>query len=111
MGWQFADGILIPIELLDVAELAELPDAARTDLVKAAARLRDGGLSGALAVACAAADPVTAAVYATRGLGPRQQDSFQIRCTNALAAAAPFRPGRRAAWLGMGRGRRRQAGL
>ena len=42
LGWQFVDGSLIPIDLFDVAELAELPDTARTDLVKAAARLRDG---------------------------------------------------------------------
>ena len=49
LGWQFEDGHLIPLELFDVAELAELPDPARADLAKAATRLRDGDLSGALA--------------------------------------------------------------
>ena len=86
LGWQFVDGNLIPLELFDVAELAELPNPARTDLVKAATRLRDGDLSGALAAACAAVDSATGAVYAVRGLGLPQNDSFQTRCTSALAA-------------------------
>ena len=86
LGWQFVDGHLIPFELFDVAELAELPDAARTDLVKAAERLREGDLSGALAAACAAVDSATGAVYAALGLGPPSKDSFQSRCSNALKA-------------------------
>ena len=90
LGWQFVDGNLVPIELFDIAELAEFPDAARTDLVKAAARLRDGDLSGALAAACAAVDSATGAVYAARVLGPPQKDSFQNRCTNALKAQSTF---------------------
>ena len=86
LGWQFADGTLVPIELFDVAELADLPDAAKTDLLKAAARLRDGDLSGALAAACAAVDSATNAVYAAQGLGPPSKDSFHARCRNALKA-------------------------
>lgn len=87
LGWQFVDGNLIPIELFDVAELAELPVAARTDLVKAATRLRDGDLTGALASACAAVDSATNDVYAEKGLGsPQNHDSFQTRCAKALAA-------------------------
>ena len=89
LGWQFVNESLIPSELFDVAELAELaelPDAARTDLVKAATRLRDGDLSGALTAACAAVDSATGAVYASRGLGSPSKDSFQRRCTKALKA-------------------------
>ncbi len=86
LGWQFADGTLVPIELFDVAELVDLPDAAKTDLLKAAARLRDGDLSGALAAACAAVDSATNAVYAEHGLGSPSNDSFQTRCANALKA-------------------------
>ena len=86
LGWQVVDGKLIPIELFDIAELAELPDAARTDLVKAAARLRDGDLSGALAAACAAVDSATGAIYAAEGLGPSSKDSFQECCAKALKA-------------------------
>ena len=90
LGWQFVDGSLIPIELFDVAELAELPDAARDDLVKAATRLRDGDLSGALSAACAAVDSSTGAVYAVHGLGSPSKDSFHNRCLNALNAKKTF---------------------
>ena len=86
LGWQFVDGRLIPIELFDIAELAELPDVARTDLVKAAARLRDGDLDGALAATCAAVDSATNAIYSERGLGSPSNDAFQARCKNALEA-------------------------
>ena len=86
LGWQFADGTLVPIELFDVAELADLPDVSKTDLLKAAARLRDGDLSGALAAACAAVDSATNAVYAAHGLGAPSKDGFQTRCANALKA-------------------------
>lgn len=84
LGWQFEEERLIPIELFDVTELAELPEAARTDLVKAAARLRDGDLGGALAAACAAVDSATNAVYAERGLVSQPGDGFQSRCAKAL---------------------------
>ena len=84
LGWQFVDGRLIPLELFDVFELTEFPGASRNDLVKAAARLRDGDLDGALASACAAVDSVTGAIYAEYELESQAQDSFQTRCTNAL---------------------------
>ena len=86
LGWQFVNKNLIPIELFDVAELAELPDAALTDLTKSAARLRDGDLSGALAAACAAVDSTTGAVYVAEGLGSPSKDSFQSRYKKALKA-------------------------
>ena len=86
LGWQFADGKLVPIDVFDIAELADLPDVSKTDLLKAAGRLRDGDLSGALAAACAAVDSATNAAYADHGLGPPSNDSFQTRCANALKA-------------------------
>ena len=86
LGWRFVDKKLLPIELFDVAELAELPDAARADLVKAAARLRDGDLDGALTSACAAVDSVTNAVHAEQGLVSQSRDGFQARCMIALKA-------------------------
>ena len=86
LGWQFADGQLVPIDIFDIADIADLPDAARPDLLKAAARLRDGDLSGALGAACAAVDSATNAVYAEYGLGSPSSDSFQSRCATALRA-------------------------
>lgn len=84
LGWRFEEERLIPIELFDVTELAELPEAARTDLAKVAARLRDGDLGGALAAACAAVDSATNAVYAERGLVSQSGNGFQARCATAL---------------------------
>lgn len=86
LGWQLMDGRLIPIELIDVGELSELPPTATADLIKAAARLRDGDLDGALAAACGAVDSATAAVYLEEGLGSPRKDSFQTRCSKALKA-------------------------
>ena len=34
MGWQFVRGRLIPSELFDVSDLTELPEPAKTDLVR-----------------------------------------------------------------------------
>lgn len=90
LGWQFGNGRLIPIELFDVTELAELPDATRTDLVTAAARLRDGDLDGALAEACAAVDSATNAVLAERKPGLRATDGFQARCATAFQERNTF---------------------
>ena len=86
LGWQFVDGTLIPIDVFDVADLAELPGDARADLVKAATRLRDGDLDGALTSACAAVDSVTDSVYATHGLKSQSSDGFQARCSTAIKA-------------------------
>lgn len=86
LGWQLVEGRLIPIELFDVDELAELPQAAREDLAKAASRLRDGDLGEALAAACGAVDSSIAAVYDEYSLGPPNNDRFQVRCAKALKA-------------------------
>ena len=84
LGWQFVDGTLIPIDVFDVADLAELPGDARADLVKAATRLRDGDLDGALTSACAAVDSVTDSVYATNGLKSQLSDGLQARYSTAI---------------------------
>ena len=86
LGWQFTDSRLIPIELFDISELSELPDAARDDLLKATVRLRGGDLDGALAAACGAVDSATRAVEAEQGMKRRSRDGFQARCTAALRA-------------------------
>ncbi len=86
LGWQLADGRLIPIELIDVDELAELPPAAKTDLVKAAARLRDGDMDGALAAACAAVDSATSAIFQEKQLDSMKGKGFQTRFAKALEA-------------------------
>lgn len=86
LGWTLVDGAIIPVELFDPRELAELPTEPRHDLVKAAQRFRDGDLSGAISAACGAVDKVTAQIYVTSNLGDPGAASFQERCRNALAA-------------------------
>lgn len=84
LGWQIIDDNVIPIEIMDKAELSELPNQAKTDLVKAACRFRDGDLSGSLGSACAAVDSVTAEIYASHNLGDAGSASFQERCKVAI---------------------------
>ncbi len=86
VGWKFSGTALIPIEIFDVAELASLPDAAAADIQKAATRLRDGDLSGALSAACGALDAVTSDIYTRHGLGDAGKASFQERIRKSLDA-------------------------
>ncbi|MDB0529626.1 hypothetical protein LBW56_23430 [Ralstonia solanacearum] len=83
-GWGLVDDQLIPLELFDPAELAELPAIPRADLVKAALRFRDGDLSGALSAACGAVNGAVAMVYQQHGLGDSTKASFQEGCNRAV---------------------------
>ena len=84
LGWNFEEGRLFPIEMLDVSELKDVPEVARTDLVKAASRYQDGDLSGSLAAACAAVGSATNVAYSRYSLGDPTKDGFQVRCRRAL---------------------------
>ena len=111
LGWRFVDRRLLPIELFDVAELAELPDAARTDLVKAAARLRDGDLDGALTSACAAVDSVTNAVHAEAKTGIAVKGRFPSALHDRAQGKGHDRgDDQRVDCVGVGEGRRRHLG-
>lgn len=84
-GWGLVDHQLIPLQLFDPSELANLPDGPRADLVKAAQRFRDGDLGGAISAACGAVDTAVANVYADYQLGA-PATSFQEGCNCALRA-------------------------
>ena len=84
LGWTLHEGTLVPVELFDLSELPELPDSAVPDLVKAATRLRNGDLGGALSAACAAVDAATSSVYEEEGLGVPGRVSYQERVNTAL---------------------------
>jgi hypothetical protein len=87
LGWQIVDGKLIPRRIFDVSELKKLPTDAHEDLLKAATKLRDGDLSGAISSACAAVDSVTSSIYREEGLGdPQRSGSFQQRVTESYKA-------------------------
>ncbi|AVD64566.1 hypothetical protein ACJ8LH_13035 [Serratia sp. CY49633] len=86
IGWKFSGTSLIPIEIFDIAELAEIPEAAHADIQKAACRLRDGDLSGALSAACGALDAVTNDIYKRYGLGDVGKASFQERVKKSIDA-------------------------
>lgn len=79
LGWTLYEGNLVKLDILDVSELAKLPDEARPDLVKSANRLRDGDLSGALSSACAAVDAVTTRIYRDKALGDPAKPHFRKR--------------------------------
>jgi hypothetical protein len=90
LGWRVYEGNLVHLEVLDVLDLPELPEASRSDLVKAATRLRDGDLSGAISAACGAVDTVTAEVYCDESLGNPGNASFQERVVRSLQAKRAF---------------------
>lgn len=87
IGWKFYNEALVPVEILDISELENIPENSHADILKAACRLRDGDLSGALSAACGGIDSVTANLYIELKLGDPYKDSFQTRiqkCINAL---------------------------
>ncbi|MCE4369705.1 hypothetical protein [Xanthomonas hortorum] len=86
VGWKFSGTALIPVEIFDAAELADLPEAAHADIQKAASRLRDGDLGGALSAACGALDAVTGDIYHRHGLGDAGKASFQERIRRSIDA-------------------------
>jgi len=86
LGWSFVNNILVPLELFDVEILTDTPEEAHHDLLKAAQRLRDGDLGGAISAACGAVDTATSKVYEQLGLGDPTDASFQERCKKAAAA-------------------------
>ena len=86
LGFTLHGNAVIPIDILDVASIEELPSESQTDLIKAARRLRDGDLSGAISSACSALDAVTSSIYDSANLGDPKNASFQERCKRSLDA-------------------------
>jgi hypothetical protein len=85
-GWKFANNTLLPLDILDLSELKDIPEKAHDDIVKAGSRLRDGDLSGALSASCGAIDAVTASIYREFGLGDPDKASFQERVKKSVDA-------------------------
>lgn len=86
LGWTLNGDVAMPVHIFDLSTLSELPSVSHADLRKAAQRLRDGDLSGAIGAACGAVDAATAEAYASGALGDPTKASFQERCVRALEA-------------------------
>ncbi len=86
LGWSFVSGTLIPTAEFDIGILSDTPSEAHRDLVKAAQRMRDGDLGGAISAACGAVDAATSKVYEEFDLGDPTKASFQERCKKAAMA-------------------------
>ncbi|HQQ00888.1 MAG TPA: hypothetical protein PLY86_20740 [bacterium] len=84
LGWSLSGNAVIPIEILDISTLPELPSQSQGDLTKASQRLRDGDLSGAISAICGAVDAATSSIYISSCLGDPMKVSFQERCKSAL---------------------------
>lgn len=85
-GWGLVESSVIPLTIVDPSDLPEISEEPRHDLIKAAERLRDGDLSGAVSAACGAVDTATATVYRWYGLGDPGKASFQERCKRSFEA-------------------------
>lgn len=86
VGWKFAGTSLIPIDIFDADELLHISEAAHADIIKAASRLRDGDLSGALSASCGAIDALTRDIYEQYNIGNVEQASFQEKVKKSLEA-------------------------
>lgn len=86
LGWSFVKGTLVSVALFDVAVLTDTPDDAHANLLRAAQRLRDGDLNGAITSAAGAVDAAVSQVYLDESLGDPMSASFQERCKKALTA-------------------------
>ncbi|MBN3790104.1 hypothetical protein [Burkholderia sp. Ac-20353] len=86
LGWSFVNQMLVPLEVFDISILADTPGESHKDLLKAAQRLRDGDLGGAISAACGAVDTATSKVYEEQSLGDPTKASFQERCKRAALA-------------------------
>jgi hypothetical protein len=85
IGYQIVDGTLIQVGTVDAQDLAQVPEVARPDLLKAAERIGHDP-SGAVTSACAAIDAITASVYVGQGIGNPGDASFQERVNKSLEA-------------------------
>lgn len=86
LGWSLSGNAVIPIEILDLTSLDEVPAESRADITKAAQRLRDGDLSGTITAVCGALDVTTSAIYKSYNLGDPTDASFQEKCKRSLEA-------------------------
>lgn len=86
LGWSFVNKTLVPLEVFDISILTDTPEESHKDLLKAAQRLRDGDLGGAISAACGAVDTATSKVYEEQSLGDPTRASFQERCKRAALA-------------------------
>jgi len=77
-GWNILSGNLIPSEFVAPLDLGFVPETSHMDMIKAAARIRDGDLSGAIGSACGAVDTLCAK------LGGSKDDNFQKKVNDAL---------------------------
>jgi len=84
------EGRIVQVGVLDISELPELSGEAHEDLLKAAIRLRDGDLSGAISAACGAVDTLTTRIYAEKQLGDSGSPSFQEKVKKSLAVQGTF---------------------
>lgn len=86
LGWTLFNGSIIELSIFDISELPDLPPDSHTDLLKAATRLRDGDLSGAISSACAAVDSVTSHIYHELNIGDPGNASFQEKVHRVIIA-------------------------
>lgn len=90
LGWTLQGKIIIPMVLFDPFDMLNLPDESTADITKAAQRLRDGDLSGAITSACAAVDAATTGVFHKYSLGAAGGSSFQERINKSCEAIGIF---------------------
>lgn len=90
-GYQFLDGVFVPVDLLDARESQFLPPSSASEIARATARLTDGDYSGAITSACGAIDLATQDIYQKRSLGDPGKVSFSAKVNTALDRLGVFK--------------------
>lgn len=91
LGYGFVKGRIIRTSVLSPEDLDYVPEGARTDLTRAATRLRDGDFSGALSASCGSIETATSLIYEHHGLGNPGEASFQEKVSRSLQAIGTWR--------------------
>jgi hypothetical protein len=91
-GFEFLNGSLMPVGMIDVRERQYLPPSAVAEIEKALSRLTGGDESGAITAACGAVDITTQSVYMlpALALGDPGQVSFSAKVNTGLQRLGIF---------------------
>jgi hypothetical protein len=89
-GYEYVDGTVVPVALLDQREALYLPASSASELAKAMKRLVDGDETGAITAACGAVDTLMRELYSAHGLGDPAKESFAAKVNTAAKNLSVF---------------------
>ena len=89
-GYDFVDGIFVPVGLLDQREARHLPPTSASELSRAMKRLVDGDETGAITAACGAVDVLMQQLYQAHEFGDPGQTAFAAKVNTVVQRLRVF---------------------